>query len=217
MYCPGADRLWKVTRRYKFFSVCIVQVQLTSSSSTCLFILPSFNKAFLIGQGAVSMNLSMRLLSSLEKAVPIFGANWSAASSSSPCIGSGMETGLPRCLLATTGTKRPGRLFGAFCAGTSGRIGRGRVRGVGRRLVVLEKSEDRMPPPWLLLGGPCSTTGGRLMFCWGGSRTVMGREPATCTLSTGEGNKLLRLKLPDSSFSSSTKSGTSGLPAHHCS
>ena len=31
-------------------------------------------------------DLSMRLLSSLEKAVPIFGANWSAASSSSPCV-----------------------------------------------------------------------------------------------------------------------------------
>ena len=42
---------------------------------------------------------------------------------------------------------------------------------------------------------------------------MMGREPATCTLSTGEekkeGSKLLRLKLPDSSSSSSTKSGTS--------
>ena len=31
-------------------------------------------------------DLSIRLLSSLEKAVPIFGANWSAASSSSPCV-----------------------------------------------------------------------------------------------------------------------------------
>ena len=33
---------------------------------------------------------------------------------STTCMGSGMETGLPRCLLATTGTKRPGRLFGAW-------------------------------------------------------------------------------------------------------
>ena len=53
-------------------------------------------------------NLSMRLVSSLEKA-PSFGANWSleASSSSSPCMGRGIETGLPRCLLATTGTNLP--------------------------------------------------------------------------------------------------------------
>ena len=46
------------------FSTWIVQVQLTSSS-TSLFTLPSFSRAFLIGQGAVSMNLS-RSLSHLD-------------------------------------------------------------------------------------------------------------------------------------------------------
>ena len=110
------------------FPTCMVQVQFTSSS-TSLFDLPSFSRAFLIGHGAVSMNLwnekenkkmsvvdlinlSMRLVSSLEKA-PTFGANWSLPiSSSSPCIGRGMDTGLPRCLLATTGTNRPARLEG---------------------------------------------------------------------------------------------------------
>ena len=59
----------------------------------------------------------------------------------------------------------------------------------------------------LLLGGSCLRR-----FCWAGSLTVTGKDPATCTLSTGEekkeGSKLLRLKLPDSSPLSFGNSGT---------
>jgi len=61
----------------------------------------------------------------------------------------------------------------------------------------------------LLLGGS-----GRRIFCWAGSLTVTGKEPATCTLSTGEekkeGSKLLRLKLPDSSSPPSLSLASSG-------